>query len=170
MSLYVEWLNKIKAKATSEWLTDAQRKAFDQIINKWSNQPFICLLGLGGSGKTFVAHILAREHGYLYANEISEVDAGKRNVMIDGEEYTRLMRDTARINGIQRVILISRTSPKDRMPKAEIELSDQDIRQFQHNLVKYGVLGSFLRDPETKNLSEIIRNECIARVEKNVNQ
>ena len=170
MSLYVEWLNKIKTIATSDWLTDAQRKAYDQILSKWSSQPFICLCGSAGCGKTFTAHLLASENNYVYAHEISSVKNGSKNVLVDGEKYTRLMRDAAKLREIKRVIIISRKPPQDRMPKAEIILAEKDVRQFQHNLTKHGVIGSFLKDAESKDLNQIIRAECIVRGEENVHQ
>jgi len=170
MSLYIEWLNKIKAMATSDWLTDGQRKACDQILKKWQNQQFICLCGTAGCGKTFVAHLLSREHDYVYSHDISSVDEGSHNVLIDGEEYTRLMRDAARLKGIKRVIVLLRKPPQDRMPKAEIILGDRDIGQFQHNLTKHDILGSFQKNAESTNLSKIIRAECIARGEEDVTQ
>jgi MoxR-like ATPase len=170
MSLYVEWLNKIKAIATSDWLTENQRKAYDQILTKWANQQFICLCGPAGCGKTFVAHILSREHDYVYCHEISEVIDGANNVLVDGEEYTRLMRDIAKLKGLKRVILISRKPPQERMPKAEITLTDKNVRRFQHNLTSHGILGTFQNEMDTVDLNQLIRAECIARGEGNVNQ
>ncbi|MBU4000568.1 hypothetical protein KKG29_05380 [Patescibacteria group bacterium] len=170
MSLYIEWLNKIKAMATSEWLTEGQRSAYEKILTKWANQQFIYLCGPSGCGKTFVAHILSKEHDYVYSHDISKVEDGSQNVLIDGEEYTRLMRDAAKLKGIKRVIVLLRKSPRDRMPKAEIILTDKDARRFQHNLTTHGILGSFQNDPQTVDLNQIIRAECIARGEGNVNQ
>jgi energy-coupling factor transporter ATP-binding protein EcfA2 len=170
MSLYVEWLNKIKTMATSEWLTEGQRTAYEKILTKWANQQFICLCGPSGCGKTFVAHILAKENDYAYSHEISKVENYSQNVLIDGEEYTRLMRDEAKLKGIKRVIVLLQKPPQDRMPKAEVIVSEKDVRQFQHNLTSNGVIGSFLRDPDSTNFSKIIRTESIARGEGNVDQ
>jgi hypothetical protein len=168
MSLYIKWLNKIKAMATSDWLTDGQKKAYDLLLTKWQNQQFICLCGTAGCGKTFVAHLLSREHDYVYSHDISGVVDGSHNVLVDGEEYTRLMRDAARLKGIKRVVVLLRKPPQDRMPKAEIILGDRDVGQFQNNLTKHGILGSFQKMAEGTDLSKIIRAECIARGEENV--
>lgn len=168
MSLYVEWLNKIKAMSTSEWLTEGQRRAYEKILTKWANQQFVCLCGPSGSGKTFVAHILSKEHDYVYSHEISKVENDTQNVLIDGEEYTRLMRDTAKLKGLRRLIILLRRPPQDRMPKAEIILTKKDVGQFQNNLTMNGVLGSFLKDPDSMDFSKIIRTESIARGEGNV--
>lgn len=170
MSLYIQWLNKIKAVATSEWLTESQQNAFNNILKRWANHEFICLCGQSGCGKTFVAHILAKEHNYTYSNEISNVLENSSNVIIDGEEYTRLMRDVAKLKGIKRTIVLLNKPPQDRMPKAEIIITEKDIRQFQRNLTFYGIIGSFLQDPDTTDFSKIIRNESIQRGEANVDQ
>ena len=170
MSLYVEWLNKIKTIATSSWLTESQRKAYDQILTKWESQQFICLCGPSGCGKTFVSHILSREHDYVYSSQISTVPDGSNNILVDGEEYTRLMRDAARLKGLKRIIVVSRKLPQDRMPGTEIVLTERDVGQFQHNLTKYGILRGFHKDPQSTDLSHIIRAECIARGEDNATQ
>ncbi len=67
MSLYVEWVNQIKAKATSAWLTKGQRTAFESIVTKWQSHPFVCLYGPPGCGKSFIARLLSSEQGYLDA-------------------------------------------------------------------------------------------------------
>ena len=165
MSLYVEWLNNIKAKALYDWLTDSQRKAYDQIVSKWKGSTFICLFGPQGCGKSFLARLLVREKGYTYENEIQNVEPGTPKVIIDGEEYSRLMRPIVMLNEIKRVVVIMRRSPKDPMPSVEIILTEHDIKQFQHNLTKHGVITSFVTDAEGTDLGQILRKEAIARGE-----
>ena len=107
----------------------------------------------------------AKENDYIYTNEISKVDNDSKNVLVDGEKYTRLMRDVAKLKGIKRMIILLRKPPQDRMPKAEIEITEKDIRQFQHNLTTNGIIGSFLKDPDSTDFSKIIRIESIYRGE-----
>jgi hypothetical protein len=168
MSLYVEWLNKIKTMSTYEWLTDAQRTAYDLILKKWESQPFVCLCGPAGCGKTFVARLLAREHGYVYSHAIDSAFEGSEQILVDGEEYSRIMRDIARLRRLKRVIVLMRRPPQDRMPQPKIELTARDVRQFQHNLTKCGVLQAFTLDHEGTDLGEILRKEATARGEENV--
>ena len=149
-------------------MTDGQRTAYEMVLAKWANQQFICLSGPSGCGKTFVAHILAKEHYYAYSHEISKVEDGSQNVLIDGEDYTRLMRDAAKLKRIKRVIVLLRKPPQDRMPNAEIIVTEKDVRQFQHNLTSHCVFNSFLKDPDTTDFGKIIRTESIARGEGNV--
>lgn len=163
MSLYVEWLNKIKALSTNAWLTDAQRDAYDQILSKWQSQSFVSLIGPSGCGKTFIAHLLAREHKYIYAHDIQSASEGAAELIIDGEEYSRLMRDVARLRGIQRVIVLSRKALKDQMPQAKVIITPKDLKQFQHNLIEHHILQSFMSTSETTDFAQILREESIMR-------
>ena len=163
MSLYVDWLNQIKLKADYGWLTKNQRKAFDDIIGRWPIEIFICLYGQPGCGKSFIARLLVKEHGYAYVNELKNLEPGPQSVVVDGEDYNRLMRPIAHILHLKRVVILMRRPPKDPMPKIEIVLDEHDVKQFQHNLIKYGVLQSFKTEMGTKDLGEILRNEAIIR-------
>ena len=165
MSLYVQWVNKIKAEATSAWLTDAQRSAYDQIVNRWQSTPFVCLFGASGCGKSFIARTLVREKGYVYSDELRCVQQGSQQVVIDGEEYTRLMRSFALLLGLGRVVVLMSRPPSDRIPTVCLSLGERDIRQFQHNLTSYAVLDHFLVTPDGADLGRILRAEAIARGE-----
>ena len=53
-------LNKLKAQAASDWLTDSQRVAFDDIRSVLRFPEMVNLHGPIGSGKTFLAWTLSR--------------------------------------------------------------------------------------------------------------
>jgi len=163
MSLYVEWLNQIKLKADYEWLTKNQRKAFDDIVERWPAEVFLCLYGPPGCGKSFIARLLVKMHGYVYTNELKDLEPGPQLVVVDGEEYNRLMRPRAQMLGLKRVVILMRRPPRDPMPKIELALDEHDVRQFQRNIIKYGVLQSFKTDTDSKDLGEILRGEAITR-------
>jgi len=163
MSLYVEWLNQIKLKADYEWLTKNQRKAFDDIVERWPAEVFLCLYGSPGCGKSFIARLLVKMHGYIYTNELKDLEPGPQLVVVDGEEYNRLMRPRAQMLGLKRVVILMRRPPRDPMPKIELALDEHDVRQFQRNIIKYGVLQSFKTDTDSKDLGEILRGEAIIR-------
>jgi hypothetical protein len=163
MSLYVEWLSKIKAMSTYEWLTDGQKRAYDQIVGQWQGIPFIALCGASGCGKTFIGHLLAREQGYSYCRSIECVLPHSDQVIVDGNEYSRLMRPAAMLLGLNRVTVLLRRPPKDPIPLTRIFLTEKDVRQFQHNLVKNGVLQTFVSDVQDTDLGQILRAEAIAR-------
>jgi ABC-type cobalamin/Fe3+-siderophores transport system ATPase subunit len=167
VSIYVEWLNLIKLKADYEWLTDAQRKAFTDIIERWPAEVFVCLYGPSGCGKSFIARLLAKDYGFVYTSELKEVKPDSQNVVVDGEEYTRLMRATAQYLGLKRVVVLTRQPPRDPMPRTQITLDEHDVKQFQHNLTKYGVIQSSKTDAEGIDLGQILRAEAIKRGEAN---
>jgi hypothetical protein len=163
MSLYVHWMNLIKEKATSDWLTDGQRAAYDPIISQWATRAFINICGPPGCGKSFVARLLAQEHDYVYTHDLQSTPPNTKNAVVDDAEYTRLMRATAQVLGIGRVILVTQTPVKDPMPRAEIRLTERDVRQFLHNLYTCCGIQFLASNPTGTDLSQILRAEVIAR-------
>ncbi len=163
MSLYVEWLNQIKLKADYEWLTKSQRKAFNDIVERWPAEVFLCLYGPQGSGKSFIARLLVKMHGYIYTNDLKGLEPGPHLVVVDGEEYNRLMRPMAQLLGLKRIVVLMRRPPRDPMPRTEVALDEHDVKQFQHNLIRYGVLQAFKTEVDGTDLGQILRAEAIIR-------
>ena len=163
MSLYVEWLNQIKLKADYEWLTKGQRKVFDDIVERWPAEVFVCLYGSPGCGKSFIARLLVKMHGYIYTNDLKGLEPGPHLVVVDGEEYNRLMRPIAQLLGLKRVVILMRRPPRDPMPRTEVALDEHDVKQFQHNLTRYGVLQAFKTEVDGTDLGQILRAEAIIR-------
>ena len=163
MSLYIDWINQIKLKQDYEWLTKNQRKAFDDIVQRWPTEVFVCLYGTTGSGKSFIGRLLVKNHGYSYTDELKTVASGSQLVVVDGEDYNRIMRPIAQVLGLKRVVLLMKRPPRDPMPKIEVALDEHDVKQFRHNLVRYGVLQSFKSNVDGKDLGEILRSEAIIR-------
>jgi len=168
MSLYVQWMNLIKEKATPAWLTDGQRAAYDPIVSQWATSPFINLCGPPGCGKSFVARLLAKEHGYVYTHDLQSTPPKTENVVVDDAEYTRLMRATAQVLGIGRVIVVTQTPVRDPMPRAVIQLTERDVRQFLHNLYAHCGIEFVASSPAGTNLAQMLRAEVIARGGDNV--
>lgn len=163
MSLYVEWLNQIKLKADYEWLTKGQRKVFDDIVERWPAEVFVCLYGPPGCGKSFIARLLVKMHGYIYTNDLKDLEPGPHLVVVDGEEYNRLMRPVAQLLGLKRVVVLMKRPPRDPMPRTEVALDEHDVKQFQHNLIRYGVLQAFKTEVDGTDLGQILRAEAIIR-------
>jgi hypothetical protein len=107
--------------------------------------------------------LLAKDHGYVYVNNLNEVPSDTTMVVVDGEAYTRLMRPSAQMLGLKRVVVIMRQPPQDPMSKAELVLDERDVKQFQHNLTKHGVLNSFKTCAEGTDLGQILRIEAVER-------
>ena len=163
MSLYVDWLNQIKLKADYEWLTKSQRKAFNDIVERWPAEVFLCLYGLQGCGKSFIARLLVKMHGYIYTNDLKGLEPGPHLVVVDGEEYNRLMRPIAQLLGLKRIVVLMRRPPRDPMPRTKVALDEHDVKQFQHNLIRYGVLQAFKTEVDGTDLGQILRAEAIIR-------
>jgi len=60
MSKMLVLLNKLKAQAASDWLTDSQRSAFDAVCDALRFPETVNLHGPVGSGKTFLAWTFSR--------------------------------------------------------------------------------------------------------------
>ncbi len=170
MSLYVQWLNTIKERSTSAWLTDAQRSAYDKLTSRFGASLFVNLHGPAGCGKSFIGRLLAREQGFVYTHDLQAAPSGSANVILDDAEYTRLMRPTAQLLRLGRVILLTRHPVQESMPKVELRLTDRDVAQFLHNLHVHCGLPLIVHDPHGTDLAQIIRAEAIARGGTHVNR
>lgn len=163
MSLYVRWLNLIKERSTSGWLTEGQRRAFDKVLTQWQAAPFVNLFGPEGCGKSFIARLLAKEHNYFYTRDLEATPHGAPNVVVDDAAYTRLMRPTAQLLDLGRVILVTKRAISDPMPRAEIRLTERDVRQFLHNLYTHCGISFTHTMPTGMDLGRIIRHEVVAK-------
>jgi hypothetical protein len=168
MSLYIEWINLIKERADEEWLTDSQREVYERILSHWEAHPFVNLYGPSGSGRSFIARLLTKEHGYAYTHDIEEAPPDAAQVIVDDAQYSRTMRLVARANGLGRVLLITSRPVREAMPKVKLELDDRDVRQFQARLANHGDIVFKETIPRGVDLAEIIRKEVIERGEANV--
>jgi MoxR-like ATPase len=163
MSLYVDWLNQIKLKADGSWLTESQQQALSDLLKRWPAERIVCLCGHAGSGKSFLARILAQEHGFLYVSKLSETPESTERVVVDGEAYVRLMRATAQMLGVRKVVVVSRNPPQERIPAVELSLNERDVREFQRNLSQNHILQAFRTEVQGTDLGFILRNEAIER-------
>lgn len=170
MSLFTTWINLIKEKADEDWLTDSQREVYEPIQSRWKSAQFVNLHGPPGSGKTFIARLLAKKHGYAYTHDLEQAPASAAQVIVDNAEYTRMMRPLARDLGLGRILLISRTPVREAMPKVNLELNDRDVRQFQATLAEHCDIVFTETIPEGTDLARLIRNEVVKRGEIHVHQ
>jgi len=162
MSLYVQWINLIKEEADHTWLSDHQRAIYDRILNQWHVAPFVNIHGPPGCGKSFIARLLAKEHGYVYTTDLDDLTTHAEQVIVDGAHYTRMMRPKARELDITRVLLFSPRPAGDPMPSAELRLDVHDIQQIMHTL--YERCGfEFNVEPHGADVGEILRAEAVAR-------
>lgn len=168
MSLYVAWVNLIKEKADESWLTDSQRLVYDSILERWLAQPFVNLHGLRGSGKSFIARMLAKRGGYTYVQDLALAPPHASTVVLDDAEYSRALRPQARDLGLGRVVLITESAIRESMPKVELVLTAHDVHQFCAALSEHCGIALTHTLPEGLDLGEILRRETIARGETHV--
>jgi hypothetical protein len=162
MSLYVQWINLIKEKADYGWLSDHQRVIYDRILNQWEVAPFVNIYGSPGSGKSFIARLLVKEHGCVYTTDLDDLTTHAEQVIVDSALYTRMMRPKAREFDIKRVLVFSSRPASDPMPCVELRLNVHDIQQIMHTL--YERLGiEFNNEPQGTDVGEILRAEIISR-------
>ena len=170
MSLYVSWINLIKERADENWLTDSQREVYERILKSWMSQTFINLHGPPGSGKTFIARLLAKKHGYSYLHKLEQAPKNAKQVILDNSHYTRMLRPIARGLGLGRVVLITRNSLPEAMPNVILKLNEKDVSQFLSILSNScGIVFTHTK-PVGRDLTEIIRKEIIMRGETHVRQ
>jgi len=161
MSLYVTWINTIKEKADETWLTQSQRKAYETILTKWQSHSFVNLYGKSGVGKSFIARLLAKIHGYYYTHNLNDVPDNTIQVVLDGVEYNRQLRSIVRERNLGRVILITQNVVKEAMPYLSVELSDKDVSQFKVTLNNKCNVQFIYTVPEGTDLGKIMREEVI---------
>jgi len=163
MSLYTTWINLIKERADENWLTDSQQPVYESILSQWKSVQFVNLHGPPGSGKTFVARLLAKKHGYAYMHDLEQAPLNAAQTILDNAQYTRMLRPLARSRGLGRVLLVTRTPVREAMPKVSLELNDRDVRQFQAMLSNHCGIVFTETIPQGLDLAEIIRKEVILR-------
>jgi MoxR-like ATPase len=170
MSLFTTWINLIKERATEAWLTEHQREAYEAILNRWRTADFVNLYGAQGSGKSFIARLLANAHDYAYVQALTQAPAQAAQVVLDDAQYNRTMRPEARALGLGRVILITETPISEAMPRFELVLDERDVSQFTRALSDYCDIIFTATVPEGTDLARIIRREVVKRGENNVHQ
>lgn len=163
MSLYVEWINAIKSRATPDWLTYGQRAAYDALLHQWPHARLLCLRGPKGSGKSFIARLLAHQEGFFYAQTLDEIPEGTPRVVLDDTDYYRLLNEEMSWRGVSQLVITSERQPSDPIPGPTIRLATRDVNEFRARLVAEGVLSVFRRRAEGTDLGAMLRAEAVER-------
>jgi len=168
MSLYVRWLNMIKEHADEAWLTDSQRSAYRDLLERWRAAPFVNLYGPQGSGKSFLAGLLVKHHGYAYVFDLADAPDGAPQVIVDDAVYHRALRPLAREKGLGRVLLVTRQPIREAMARRQLTLNARDMDQFRTTLSERLAIRFVKTTPKGTDLARALRQEIIARGEQHV--
>jgi len=165
MSLYIEWVNLIKMKADINWLLKSQLPIYNSLLTHWLSSSFINFYGPPGSGKSFIARLLASKNQYFYASDLKGVPEGSKNILLDDANYSRSLRIIANERRLSRIILITQSPVKEAMPLCELKINEADVRQFEGVLGKYCHIYFTHSVPEGNDLNQILIRELKNRGE-----
>jgi hypothetical protein len=169
MSAYVGWINIIKTQATTEWLTDSQKLAVNELEQAWIAEKCVVLRGDAGCGKSFIGRLLAGSLGGVYiagTDVLARPECDGRDVVLDmGSDgaYSRGMRLVIDEMGARRLVVLTRRVPRDLVRTVNLQLSEHDVKQFRHMLSSHGVIEAFCTEPTGVDLGEYLRREAVAR-------
>lgn len=145
MSQLLTLLNRLKAEARLERLTDSQQAAWREIQQQLRFPERINLYGSGGSGKTFLAWALANEHNAAFFASPEAlfhsdfINESSRLIIVDNGvseigELRQLLAELQMRNG-RSALIITRYPNQIGLPLIHLPLPTlQDITITYHNL------------------------------------
>jgi hypothetical protein len=166
VSCLLTLLNRLKAQANPEMLTDSQVAAYEAILDHWRFPRRVNLHGPPGSGRTFLAWVIGRSQGVpLYASPTRLVSVEKplSCLIVDNAPSTeRAVRDLlARLQLCEahRALLVT-----DRcvgLGLAPVALSAPTAGDFDGVYHSLSLLGYYALEPVHQgNLWEAIHSVC----------
>jgi hypothetical protein len=152
--------NQIKELSDNSWLSPSQTEIHQKILPFLGGDHRVMnIYGLQGVGKTFLAHILYKEHRIDYVTSPELLLATNKPLMVDNSPFERTtvrgMRNQMRKFDLRQVILITRYRVEDTLPTFNLLLTPDDIRCFRANLFRY--LDVRLPEFSTLNLWEHLK-------------
>lgn len=156
MAVYsrIEVENQIKSLSDRSWLMPSQAALHQDLLPfLGSLHRVMNLYGLQGVGKTFLTHILCKEHLVDYVSSPDLMRPSDLPLVIDNAVFERTavrgMRNQMRRFDLQQVILVTRYRVEDSVPAFALDITLDDIRRFRANLFQH----LDLRLPECSVLS-----------------
>lgn len=142
MNAYIEKINEIKTKLNKDWLTVSQRKVFNQSKEFLdSHYTLINIYGKEGTGKTFIGWVLDKEKIGKYYSAENKIEENQKSIIIDNCDYNRQfarnLRNKLRLKKIKHALLITRYRVEDDIPAFCLNITEDDIKIFKHNLFFY---------------------------------
>lgn len=143
MSRLLHLVNRIKAEARSDALTDGQRLAAAKIHRHWQLPERVNLVGPTGTGKTFLGWALARSYNASFrpspqALLRTDVDPAVPLIVDNAPSDTLALRRVVaelQLRGVRSALLITRDENRLGLPIVRLGLpTTQDIHIVYHNL------------------------------------
>jgi len=147
MSEWVRLTNELKRRPPMDYFTPSQMKAYQCLMTlfRWPGQR-ANLVGVSGSGKTFVAWALARSVGGKYISQPDDLAIlDERNIpllIIDNaphyEDQIRRLLAQAGLLETENILFVSQKPAQLRMQSVELALpTPEDINQVQGTLKSF---------------------------------
>lgn len=150
----IELENRIKAEATRSWCFPSQAKVYAEVTPFLGGiQRVLNVYGLQGTGKTFLAHIMAKEGICDYVPSPDELVHTERTLIVDNAPFERTLardlRSKMRKLELGQLLLITRFRIEDALPAFELPLTPEDLEVFRATLFR----AFDLRLPERRALN-----------------
>lgn len=146
MSHYIRILNDIKLNIGVLPLTPSQTACQARIEERLAYPGVVNLYGLHGVGKTVLGWAMAARGQAVYVVHPSRLAesplTGDAIVFVDNAEANRMasrrLLGVLESAGIEKVVVITHPPADDYVFRAELELTDEDVKTVQENLKRLG--------------------------------
>ena len=164
MNTWLELINDIKRRFSSEYLTPAQKLAYGALLRHMRVPNWVNLHGPNGSGKTTMAWILARATGANYVptmNRLQELQPNHEALIIDNSPYremeVRNVLATCGLLNCYTVVLITTQSITMPIFKVELSLPNwEEIEMIEKTLTRLGYICNKSKLPENPSFWDVI--------------
>lgn len=143
MSAFLHRLNKIRTARTETWLTASQQIAMEQVFAQARMAPALNLYGRVGTGKTFLAWMIAERLDYPFVAHPHKINEWETTfphagVIIDNcsperTAHRELLKELSMFN-VAHAVLVSRKAIEDYIHHVQVHCTLDDFTHAQSNL------------------------------------
>ena len=123
MSALLELLNEVRRSARVEWLTPAQREAYDALMARARAYSPAVLVGPPGSGKTLIGWLVRQRLGFghvAHPLRLPVAEGTARGIVIDNADLAqigaRALLGRAELRGWATAVMLARTINPEGLP------------------------------------------------------
>ena len=134
---------RIRDRLSTDWLTPSQAEVWDA-LHRFDGPPHrvVCVYGVEGTGKTFLAWLLERERHSTYGLWSDRPRAVLPRLTLDNAPSDRLaareIRPLVDQLGLQQILLFSRLKVDEPfMPAFELRVTPDDLECLRGNLFRH---------------------------------